>query len=157
MLLPCRKDFDNLIVFRVGRMEPDLDSNDVKLPYRYERGDGRIKHCWNRSEAGFEPCGHGQVGKCANTITDDIAQGLLETGLYLSADMPDESESHPEEIFNVYQGVIYVAVPTRPSVSYHGYPYKGRLPKRLLDRLRTRAMDQDYESQFKKWTKTFIR
>ena len=39
----------------------------------------------------------------------------------------DSEFDFPERIFNVYRGVPYVAVQTQPGVSYHGYPWCGRM------------------------------
>jgi hypothetical protein len=128
--------------------------DDGKLAYQYERGEGRKKHCWNRPYAGFMPERRGAVGKCANTITDVVAQGLLESGLYVPSDADDVC--YPDEIFNIYQGVVYVAVPTRPGESYHGYPYRGRLTKRLYDALQARATEQNCDREFEKWSKSHI-
>src|SRR5690554_2428452 len=107
----------------------------------YERGEGRTKHCWNQPRAGFEPSRRGQVGKCSNQITDAVATELLNEGL------PDEdgrqrsqeNKSYPQRIYNVFDGAIYVAVPTQPGKSYHGYPVRGPLPRKLLKKLRQKA------------------
>jgi hypothetical protein len=126
-----------------------------ELPYQYERGEGRTKHCWNHDYAGFVPSRRGKVGKCANSISDVIAERMLKTGLYVPIEM-DDDEDHPEEIFNIYKGVVYVAVPTQPGISYHGYPYKGRLTKRIFEALQARAVEQAEDAEFKKWTKSHI-
>jgi hypothetical protein len=133
----------------------NLDKCDGKLPYRYERGEGRKKHCWDEAEAGFRPGKRGEIGKCSNLITDTIAQQLLEHGLIVPPD-DDSDEQYPQEIFNIYRGVIYVAVPTRPGISYHGYPYKGKLTKRVYEKLEERSVEQQCNSEFKKWAKTYI-
>lgn len=32
----------------------------------------------------------------------------------------------PDSQFTYYQGAVYVAVPTEPGQSYHGFPWRGR-------------------------------
>jgi hypothetical protein len=45
--------------------------------YKYERGEHRRKHCWKRDVADFVD-EHGYlVGKCPSSITDAIAEKLL--------------------------------------------------------------------------------
>jgi hypothetical protein len=119
--------------------------------WQYERGEGRTKHCWNRPYAGFEPGKRGPVGKCANTITDEIACELLNSGIPWG-----EDGDWPEEIYNVHEGTVYVAVPTRPGVSYHGYPYQGRLPARLVQQLRYKAQEKGCLREFEKWKKDYL-
>jgi len=119
--------------------------------WKYERGEGRTKHCWNKPYAGFVPGRRGQVGKCANTITDDIAQDLLRDGFPL-----DDGGDWPEKLVNVYQGCVYMAVPTRPGQSYHGYPYRGRLPMSILAKLECRAGESGYQQEFKRWKKKYL-
>ncbi len=49
--------------------------------YLYDPGVGRFKHCWNKPYAGFEPGARGAIGKCANTISREMAQTLLDEGI----------------------------------------------------------------------------
>ena len=124
----------------------------------YERGEGRRKHCWNKSVPGFVPGKRGPVGKCSNLITDVIAKTLLNSGFHLPPDEDeDEDEDHagwyPDEIFNVHNGAVYVAVPTQPGRSYHGYPYQGRLPKVVVASLRARAAEDGCLEGLERWLK----
>lgn len=122
----------------------------------YERGEGRRKHCWNSAEPGFVPGKRGAVGKCSNLITDPVAQTLLRTGFYLP---PDEDENlggwFPDQVFNVYHGAVYVAVPTQPGKSYHGYPHQGRLPKIVVASLRARAEQDGCLHELERWLKDY--
>lgn len=118
----------------------------------YERGDGRHKHCWSQDQAGFVGNGEAMVGKCAASITDACAVALLRSGLVYHA--PGTQE--PEHVYAVYRGVIYEAAPTRPGVSFHGYPWCGRqgrpsLPPRILRELRSRATQEGYLKEFESW------
>lgn len=123
----------------------------------YDRGDGRVKHCWNKDYAGFVPGARGQIGKCSNKITDAIATNLLRSGVYDNRELKEmDGYRYPEEIYTVFEGAVYVAVPTRPGISYHGYPFKGSLTKRIVAKLKDIAKDADCDRQFEKWVKEYI-
>lgn len=132
---------------------------DTELPqaeWRYERGEGRTKHCWANDHAGFQPSGRGAVGKCHASITDEVAEQLLREGVVYHA----PGTTSPEHVYNVYRGVIYEAAPTQPGKSFHGYPWCGAqgrppLPPRIIRQLRCRAEQQGYENEFEKWLKTY--
>lgn len=129
------------------------------MPYKYERGEHRRKHCWNRDYADFvEQHGH-LVGKCPNTITDVVAQTVLNQAVA----EPDPffvpgraADSWPKRLYGVYRGVIYEAVPTQPGKSYHGYPWRGRdgrgpLSSEVVERLRVLARAEGYLDEFESW------
>lgn len=127
----------------------------MPFEYKYERGEGRFKHCWNKDEAGFEPSPKGQVGKCHSSINDVVAEDLLKNGI---AEIPIDEDSEfdfPERIFNVYRGVPYVAVQTQPGVSYHGYPWRGRMSGSVKRELEERVSGTQDARIFKKWMKEY--
>ena len=120
----------------------------------YERGDGRYKHRWNKDEAGFVLKNGAGVGKCHASIDENAATLLLRNGVVYNAPGTDE----PEHVYAVYRGVIYEAAPTRPGVSFHGYPWSGNqgrppLPPRILRDLKTRAEHEGYLREFAQWLK----
>jgi len=124
--------------------------------YLYDRGSGRFKHCWKRPFAGFEPTDEDQpinkqVGKCSSKIRQDDAQVLLDDGIPVK----DQNDRHPGIIYNVFEGIPYEAVPTEYGKSYHGYPWQGRMPKVVLGRLRSRAEEQGFLSQFNSWVEKY--
>ena len=98
------------------------------MQYKYERGDHRRKHCWTRGYADFiEEHGH-LVGKCPSSITDALAERLLNQAVA----EPDPfairgapADSWPKRLYAVYRGVIYEAVPTQPGKSYHFFKQQG--------------------------------
>jgi hypothetical protein len=124
----------------------------------YDRAEGRYKHCWKRPEPGFQPGHRGPVGKCSSLITDVVATELVNTGIHDAADEVEQEDGrkYSSKIYNVHNGAIYVAVPTMPGVSYHGYPVQGRLSRKLLGRLRERATELDCLKAFEKWVREYI-
>ncbi len=121
----------------------------------YERGEGRHKHVWKNDYAGFVPSGRGAVGKCASSISESIATGLLQSGVAESDPFDAECAEPPTHIYNIYRGVPYVAVPTRPGASYHGYPYRGRLDPDVRACLRARAEQAGTLREFEKWLRVY--
>jgi hypothetical protein len=129
------------------------------VSYRYERGEHRRKHCWNQDRAVFiQQNGH-LVGKCPTSITDSIAETILNQAVA----EPDpfvvpgrKPRAWPGRFYGVYKGVIYEAVPTQPGQSYHGYPWRGRegrgpLPAEVVEQLRDLAVAQGCLDEFEDW------
>lgn len=122
---------------------------------QYERGEGRHKHKWKKDHAGFVDRGRGLVGKCHKSIDEVVAADLLERAI---AEPPlyDPPFDDPRRLFNVYRGVPYVAVPTVPGVSWHGYPWKGRLAPDVRDALAARVEEEGngaYRRTWREWLK----
>lgn len=130
-----------------------MTSQDAWL---YERGDGRYKHRWNKDEAGFLSVNGANVGKCHSSIDESIATTLLREGVIYNAPGTDE----PEHVYAVYRGVIYEAAPTRPGISFHGYPWSGNqgrpaLPPRIRRVLEQRAQQEGYLKEFEQWLEQY--
>lgn len=121
--------------------------------YKYDPGQGRTKHKWNRDEAGFKPSKRGAVGKCPKILKDDEREALLNDGVPF---FDFEEDEHPSRIYNVHNGVIYEAQPTEYGKSYHGYPWQGDLPKRILHILEIRAEKAGCLKELKKWLKEHL-
>jgi len=129
------------------------------VPYKYDRGEHRKKHCWKEDRADFV-MSHGHlVGKCPRSITDTIAQTVLNQ----SVAEPDpfivpgrKPDPIPKRLYGVYRGVIYEGAPTQPGTSYHGYPWRGRegrgpLPDEVVDRLREISRIEGFLEEFEDW------
>ncbi|TGG95232.1 hypothetical protein E4656_02085 [Natronospirillum operosum] len=129
------------------------------MDWTYERGDGRKKHRWNKDVPGFQPSRKGPVGKCPKSIDEQLATVILNNGVPYSA-FEDEPEQ-PDRIYCVYQGTVYEAVPTRPGISWHAYPWRGDLPgrqglpKKVEDALRDKADQEGYLQEFEKWIRKY--
>lgn len=135
------------------------------MKWKYEKGEGRHKHEWNKDEAGFV-CGDKSdvVGKCPNNITHVMAEELLNKGipyinprkkpLYCSIEKDGvvQSIAFPHAIYNVYQGIPYHAAPTRGCCSFHAYPeLESKLPPEIKAQLLERAKQQGHKKEFNKW------
>jgi hypothetical protein len=127
------------------------------VAYKYERGEHRKKHCWNNDYADFvERDGH-LLGKCPNSITDEIAATLLRSAIAEPEPFAVPGRTpRPKRLYGVHRGVIYEAVPTQPGKSYHGYPWRGRegrgpLATEVVTQLRAMAAAEGYLDQFESW------
>ncbi len=126
----------------------------------YEPGDnGRPKHRWNNDYAGFVPARNGPVGKCPRHITQGVAQKILNEDaipVYIGVE-----SAYPDKFYAMYKGVVYEAVPTRPGISCHAYPWRGDLPGRkglpkdVLRHLCQVAKRKDERKEFEKWLKKY--
>jgi hypothetical protein len=85
-----------------------------------------------------------------------MAASLLHSGL-VEASPYDDVAHAPDEIYNIYRGVPYVAVPTQPGKSYHGYPWRGRMSATMRERLRARAEAEGTGREFDQWLKQYAR
>jgi hypothetical protein len=133
--------------------------NGWVVQYKYERGEHRIKHRWRNDYAGFiRQHGH-LIGKCPATITEAIAETVLNQAVAEPDPfvIPGRAPAlWPKRLYGVYEGVIYEAVPTEPGKSYHGYPWRGRegrgpLPSEVVSRLRELASAEGHLEEFEDW------
>lgn len=121
---------------------------------QYERGEGRHKHRWKNDYAGFVPGKRGPIGKCHRSIDQATAERLLKSGFAPPSPYGDD-EDPPEVVYNVYRGIPYLAVPTQPGSSYHGYPWRGRMAASVKNDLRARAERSGHLKEFQKWLKKY--
>ena len=122
--------------------------------YEYDPGERRAKHRWNNDYAGFETDEGLQVGKYPSSIDRVRAQALLNDGIRWHN--PAIDSEHPQAIFAVEKGVVYKATPAIPGRSYHGFPWKGPVPRNILRQLRDVASTAGSEAEFEAWKKKHI-
>lgn len=124
---------------------------------RYEKGERRFKHESGTPEARIDfDKGNPKraVGKCPNTIAPTTRAALLNDAL--PAPNGDRDVDFPKRLYAVHKGVIYQAITSDGGLTYHAYPYRGRVPKLLLSALRERAEDKGDIDQFDKWVREHI-
>ncbi len=122
--------------------------------WRYDPGEKRTKHKWAKDYPGFVNQDGCPVGKCPKSMTRYTAESLLNKGVAWSN--PNLERSYPNAIFNVHEGVIYKATITEHARSYHGYPWKGRVPRKVFIKLEEIAEANDWNGEFGKWVKRHI-
>lgn len=122
--------------------------------YDYDPGERRGKHRWHRDYAGFETEEGMLVGKCPSSIDNARARTLLEGGIRWHN--PTLKTKHPQAIYAIERGVIYKATPTIPGRSYHGYPWKGSVPRNILRLLGEKAKADGFEAEFEAWKRKYI-
>jgi hypothetical protein len=96
------------------------------------------------------------IGKCPANFTDERRQALLDKAIPHITTAPYSPE-FPKRLYAVDQdGTIYTAQTTNPGDSYHGYPYAGRMGKRLIAALRAMAVREGCVAGFEAWLRRHI-
>lgn len=132
-----------------------MTSRDKKV-VDYDPGEHRTKHCWSNPFADFVSVGSGFVGKCPSTLTKSEAKNLLNDAEFEGKNSGQSLlDLMPDRVWNVYEGVIYEAVPSGQD-SYHGYPWRGRpgrnrLAREIKKALLEKSIKQGYGKEFSDW------
>lgn len=129
----------------------------MAFKYQYDPAEHREKHCGAQNEAVFQLQGSAWIGQCPVTLDKKTAETLLQDGV---GEWDDPSQTHPARIFTYYQGAVYVAVPTEPGISYHGYPWRGRpghnrIARTILEELRKMAENCGESKQLQNWLRQY--
>lgn len=125
----------------------------MKTPnkWKYDCGEKRLDHKWGKDKAGFQLFRGRIKGKCPMSITNTpgLAEKILNEGI------PYPDYENPEEIYNVYKGILYRAETTDFGISWHGFPEKEegkrRQPMEVLIPLMKRSIQEGYSMEFKTW------
>lgn len=128
------------------------------MPTRvYEKGERRYKHVGNRPEPEIEfvpgnprMC----IGKCPNNLGDADRFRLLNEAI--PGSNGDREISVLKKLYVVHEGAIYEAQTSDQGRSYHGYPYRGKLTRRIIRALRDMAIDKHCVRAFDDWVKQHI-
>jgi hypothetical protein len=125
---------------------------------RYERGERRQKHVGLTAEPEIVRSRRGElVGKCPANFPNERLQALLDRAIPHIITAP-YNEAFPKRLYVVDQdGTIYTAQTTNPGDSYHGYPYAGRMGRRLINALRAMAQREGCVAGFEAWLKRYIK
>jgi hypothetical protein len=123
----------------------------------YDKGERRYKHVGKKPWPEIE-CSAGNprmwIGKCPSNLLDCDCVRLLEDAIIDSNG--DREINFPKKLYVVHEGAIYEAQTTDQGRSYHGYPYRGRLSRKLIGNLRNMAIAKNCEDGFNKWVKQYI-
>ncbi|MBX9642569.1 MAG: hypothetical protein K2W91_00530, partial [Novosphingobium sp.] len=118
-------------------MTKDQDPNQISTAdvqvRRYDKGERRFKHVGRESFAEIEfDEGNPKmaIGKCPRTLSTDACEALLVDAV--AGPNGDRDIVFPKKLYAVHDGVIYEAQTTTAGLSYHGYPFRGRLSRKLL-------------------------
>jgi hypothetical protein len=115
---------------------------------RFDAGQGRHKHC-GRAETAEVVLEHGAyVGKCPRNLGAGQAEAMLNSAI------PEYRKTLPDRpcaYWNVLDGVVYKANTSDHGTSWHGYPVKHGIPRRIERQLRERAEREDCVRELDQW------
>jgi hypothetical protein len=124
---------------------------------RYDKGERRYKHV-GRGEAPEIEFVQGNprmwIGKCPATLSADDQVRLVNEAI--PGSNGDRELQFAKKLYAVHGGAIYEGQTTDQGKSYHGYPYRGKLARGLIDALRDIAVKIGCENEFDTWVKRHI-
>ena len=124
---------------------------------KYDKGEKRFKHEGTGSEPEiqfFKDSPRRFIGICPAGMPADLRLKLLNE--VIPADTGDRDIDYPKYLYVVHGGAIYEARTSDAGVTYHGFPYSGKLARHLVDQLRTMAKDKKCLDAFEKRVKNHI-
>lgn len=129
-----------------------------KSPARkYEKGKDRFKHVGKSDKPEIEYVTSNprhRVGRCPHKMPDTLKTQLLNEAI--SADNGDREIDFAKRLYVVHEGAIYRAETTDWGISYHAYPYAGKLGRSLLTELGKMAAAKGCHAEFDIWVKDYI-
>lgn len=122
----------------------------------YDKGDRRFKHVGSSSCPEFrsENDPRRVVGLCPNNLQHADHQRLLNEAV--PDGNGDRSIDFPKRLYVVHDGAIYRAETTDWGKSYHGYPYRGKMGRGLLEKLRAMAEEKGCAAELEQWAADYI-
>ena len=124
---------------------------------KYDKGEKRIKHQGRGPEAEiqfFKNQPRRFVGKCPAGMSPQLRTELLNEAI--PAPAGDREINYSKYLYTVHEGAIYEARTSDAGATYHGFPYRGKLSKNLIQELRAVAEKKGCAEAFEKWVKTHI-
>jgi hypothetical protein len=134
-----------------------LMAKEISPNRRYDKGERRFKHVGKGPEPMIERDNgkpKRKIGKCPSTVLEPERTRLLNEAI--AAPNGDRELDCPKTLYVVHEGAIYEAETSDGGVSYHGYPYEGRLSGAILTRLEKMAEQKNCLRSFKAWVKKHI-
>ena len=136
---------------------PIWTDNDRPMPRKYDKGEKRFKH------EGRSPLPEIQFSKrnpkafvrmCPANMATQLRECLLNEAI--PARSGDREIDYPKYLYVVHDGVIYEGRTSDAGISYHGFPYRGKLSKELLGQLKEMAKNKKCLESFEAWVKKHI-
>lgn len=130
----------------VGREEPV-----------YEKGERRHKHVGNNDYPEFYYINDNPrhaIGKCPKNLVGDERTALLREAI--PEGNGDREIGFHKRLYAVHHGAIYRAETTTYGKSYHGYPYRGKMGRAMLEKLRGIAANKECLKEFGDWVDQYI-
>ena len=141
----------------LGDIVPDQHKSAVQAARKYDKGERRFKHQGSVPvpEIQFH---RGQprhfVGRCPAGMSAELRTQLLNEAI--SAPMGDRDIDYPKYLYVVHNGAIYEARTSDAGGSYHGFPFRGKLPRGLVNKLRAMAEAKGCLKSFENWVEKHI-
>jgi hypothetical protein len=127
------------------------------MPRKYDKGEKRFKHEGTGPEPEVQFSKNQPrrfVGKCPAGMPAQLRTQLLNEAL--PAPSGDREIDYPKYLYVVHNGAIYEARTSDAGGTYHGFPYRGRLARDMMDQLRRMAQDKNCLDAFEQWVKKHI-
>jgi hypothetical protein len=124
---------------------------------KYDKGEKRFKHEGQHPYAEIQfTKGNPKafVGKCPAAMPAALRLQLLNEAI--PGPKGDREIDYPKYLYVVHEGAIYEARTSDAGVTYHGFPYRGKLSKDLVDQLRAMAKNKKCLDEFEAWVKKHV-
>lgn len=124
---------------------------------RYDKGERRHKHVGRGDDPVIEFVRDNPrrwIGKCPRTLTPEDHTRLVNEAI--PGDNGDRELGFAKKLYTVHNGAIYEGQTTDRGESYHGYPYRGKLARRLVNGLEAMAVQKSCKPAFDAWVKKHI-
>ena len=136
-----------------------MTAEPVKEPPKriYDKGVDRYRHVGNKDEPEIllvDGSPRHFLGKCPRGISVSQKTALLNEAI--PDDNGDREIDFDKRLYVVHEGAIYRAETTNWGVSYHAYPYAGKLGKTMIAVLGAMAEQKDCRKEFDKWVAKHI-
>jgi hypothetical protein len=124
---------------------------------KYDKGEKRFKHEGRSSQPEIQFSKKNPkvwVGLRPANMDVELREGLLKEAI--PAPAGDREIDYPKYLYVVHDGAIYEGRTSDAGVSYHGFPYRGKLSRELLEQLREMARKKQCLKLFEDWVKKHI-
>lgn len=130
---------------------------EIERKRRYDKGERRFKHVGAKPKPVIEFNNQDPkkwIGKCPSSLSEPERTRLLNEAI--AAPNGDRELDCPKKLYVVHEGAIYEAQTSDGGITYHGYPYKGRLSSSILTGLKEMAEQKRCVPAFRAWVKNHI-